>query len=383
MDGQTGSLKKAFQQKFASTATPAVYRAPGRVNLIGEHTDYNLGFVCPVALDLACCVAAAPNRENKLRIFSRNIGEQCDFDIAGLKDLQPSGAWTDYVVGVAVQLAKSGFEVKPLDLYIDSAVPQGGGLSSSASLEVSSALALLGDWEMEKVDLAKLARSAENDFAGMPCGIMDQFIAVFGQQDAALRIDCRSLKFKVVKMPPPVEFVAVNTMVKHELGGSAYRDRVAECRAAVDAIQRRFKRVKSLRNAKLSQLTLIADSVARKRARHIITENERVEQFVAAAKARDPWEMGRLFVASHRSLQHDYEVSCEELDFLVDTAVALPYVYGCRMTGGGFGGCTVNMMKPGTESRFKEVVTEAYQAKFSIDPVFYAVNPSPGASRIG
>lgn len=384
MDGQTGSLVKAFQDRFTTSVTPAVYRAPGRVNLIGEHTDYNLGFVCPVALDLACCVAAAPNHEhNKLRIYSRNVGEQCDFDLAALKDLQPSGTWTDYVAGVAVQLAKGGFEVKPLDLYIDSAVPPGGGLSSSASLEVSTALALLGDREMDKVDLAKLARSAENDFAGMPCGIMDQFIAVFGQEHAALRIDCRDLKFKVVKLPPSIELVAVNTMVKHELGGSAYRDRVAECRAAVDAIQTKYKRVNSLRDATPDQLPLVADPIARKRARHIITENERVEQFVAAAKAGDPWEMGRLFVASHRSLQHDYEVSCEELDFLVDTAVALPYVHGCRMTGGGFGGCTVNMLKPGAADRFKEAITKAYRTKFSIDPVFYPVNPSPGASRIG
>jgi galactokinase len=335
-----------------------------------------------VALDLACYVAVAPNKDGKLRLFSKNMKQRREFALAGLKDLKSRGDWTDYVAGVAVQLAKSGFQVRPLDLYIESTVPQGGGLSSSASLEVSTALALLGDWEMEKVDLAKLARSAEVEFVGMPCGIMDQYISVFGQENAALKIDCRSLGFKVVKLPADIDIVAVNTMVKHELGGSAYRERVAECGAAVAAIQTKYRKVQSLRDAKLTQLSLVSDTVARMRARHAISESERVTEFVAASKRRDCWEMGRLFVASHRSLQHDYEVSCEELDFLVDTAVDMPYVYGCRMTGGGFGGCTVNMMKPGTSERFQEEIAKAYKAKFGIDAVFYPVKPSAGAGRI-
>ena len=382
MDGQTSSLIKAFQEQFKTTAAPRIYRAPGRVNLIGEHTDYNLGFVCPVALDLACYVAVAPNSEGKLRLFSKNLNERREFDVAALAELKPNRKWTDYVAGVAVQLAKSGFAIRPLDLYIDSTVPQGGGLSSSASLEVSTALALLGDWEMEKVDLAKLARSAEVEFVGMPCGIMDQYISVFGQENAALEIDCRSLDFRVVKLPAGIEILAVNTMVKHELGGSAYRERVAECAAAVAAIKTKYPKVESLRDAKLPQLTLVSDPVARRRARHAISESDRVGEFVTASAMRDPWEMGRLFVASHRSLQYDYEVSCEELDFLVDAAVDLPYVYGCRMTGGGFGGCTVNMMKPGTSERFQEEIAKAYKARFGIDTAFYPVRPSAGAGRI-
>jgi galactokinase len=377
MDGKASGLIKAFQKKFKTAATPAVYCAPGRVNLIGEHTDYNLGFVCPVALDLACYVAIAPNGGDKLRIYSRNLGKQKVVDVAGLKDLQPAGDWSDYPVGVAVQLAKAGFKLTASDLYIDSTVPQGGGLSSSASLEVSTGLALLGEQTMDKVELAKMARAAEGQFVGMPCGIMDQYISVFGQEHAALKIDCRSLEFDIVKLPEEIDIVAVNTMVKHELGDSAYRHRVAETSAAAEAMG-----IESLRDGNLRNLGLVTDEVAKKRARHAISESARVEEFEAASARGDLWEMGRLFVASHKSLQYDYEVSCVELDYLVDTAVSMPYVYGARMTGGGFGGCTVNIMKTGAAERFQEQIFDAYKKKYKIQPVFYPVKPSEGARRI-
>lgn len=381
MDGKTSSLIEAFKSKYKPTQEPKVYRAPGRVNLIGEHTDYNLGFVLPVALDLAAFIASAPNSGVKLRVYSCNLDEEREWAIEDIPNLQPSKDWTDYVAGVAVQLAKAGYELKPLDLMIDSTVPNGGGLSSSAALEVSTALALLQDREIDKVELAKLARAAEVEFVGMPCGIMDQYISVFGQENSALKIDCRSLGFDIVKLPANVEIVAVNTMVKHELGGSAYRDRVAECQAAVKAIQQKFPEVQSLRDARLDQLDLV-NGVPKMRARHGISEDLRVEEFVAASAKGDLAEMGRLFIASHRSLQHDYEVSCEELDFMVDTAEKLPYVYGCRMTGGGFGGCTVNIMEPGSSDQFRASITEAYTKQFSIDPVFIPVVPSAGAGRL-
>ncbi len=377
MAGTASSIIEAFRKRFGGAAPPAVYRAPGRVNLIGEHTDYSLGFVCPVALDLACYIAAAPNDRACLRIYSRQVNDSREVAVDGLAAIRPSGDWTDYVIGVAVQLARSGFAVPALDLYIDSTVPQGGGLSSSASLEVATALALLGEWKMNKTDLAKMARAAEVEFVGMPCGIMDQYISVFGRAGAALKIDCRSLDLEVVTLPENVEIVAVNTMVKHDLGASAYRDRVAECRRASEAI-----RVESLRDAALDRLDMVPDSVARRRARHVITENARVGAFQAAAAAGDVWEMGRLFIASHWSLRRDFEVSCEELDFLVDAAVALPYVYGARMTGGGFGGCTVNIMKAGSAELFKDRIREAYRNRFHIEPVFYPVRPSAGAGPV-
>ncbi len=374
-------MKEAFRSRYGSGAEPRVYRAPGRVNLIGEHTDYNLGFVCPVALDLACFVAVAPNQDGKLRVWSNNVNEERVWAVEDVPNLRPSGDWSDYVAGVAVELSRAGYQVRPVNLLIDSTVPSGGGLSSSASLEVSTALALLDGREIDPVELAKLARRAENDFAGMPCGIMDQYISVFGRKQAALKIDCRSLEFDVVKLPSDIEIVAVNTMVKHELGGSAYRDRVAECRQAVEAIRAKHPEVESLRDANIEQLDLV-DGIPLKRARHVITEDRRVEEFVSASARGDLAAMGELFVASHRSLQNDYEVSCEELDFLVDTAIAIDGVYGARMTGGGFGGCTVNLMAPGTSRAFEEAIRAAYKAKFSIDPVFYPVRPSDGAGLV-
>jgi galactokinase len=381
MDGPAGGVIAGFAAQFGRRDGVRVYRAPGRVNLIGEHTDYSLGFVLPVALDLACFAAAAPNAEGRLRVYSKNLDARREWPVEAIAGLSPSGDWTDYVAGVAVQLARAGVEPRPLDLYIDSTVPQGGGLSSSASLEVASALALLDGREIDKVELAKLARAAEVEFAGMPCGIMDQYISVFGQENAALKIDCRSLEFEAVKLPGEIEIAAVNTMVKHELGGSAYRERVAECRAAVEAIRAGHPEVESLRDATAGQLELV-EGVPRKRARHVIGENARVEEFVAAAGRGDAAAMGRLFVASHRSLQHDYEVSCEELDFLVDTAIGLDCVYGARMTGGGFGGCTVNLLRPGTSAAFQEATGKAYRAGFGRDPAFYPVRPSPGAGRV-
>ena len=381
MDGQKSSIVTAFQQRYPSSAEPRVWRAPGRTNLIGEHTDYSLGFVLPVALDMACYVAAAPGGDGKLRVYSANVDEERSWDVGAIADLKPAGDWGDYVAGVAFQLVKAGYAIEPANVYINSTVPSGGGLSSSASLEVSTALALLNGREIDRVALAKLARAAEVEFVGMPCGIMDQYISVFGQEHAALKIDCRSLEFEVVKLPEAVEFIATNTMVKHELGGTAYRDRVAECKQAVDAISAGHPGVESLRDARLDQLGLV-DGIAHQRARHVISENQRVEDFVTASTAGDLKRMGELFVASHRSLQHDYEVSCEELDFLVETALGIDGVYGSRMTGGGFGGCTVTMMAPGAGERFRSAITEAYKARFDLDLRFYPCNPSQGAGEL-
>jgi len=355
-------------------------RAPGRVNLIGEHTDYNLGYVLPIALDLACFTTRTPNADGLLRAYSEDLGQERVWKLDEIGALRPAGDWGDYVAGVAQQLHKAGYAIEPLNLRIHSTVPVGSGLSSSAALEVSSALALLGERAMEPLELARLCQRAEREFVGMPCGIMDQFISIFGQENSALQIDCRSLDYRAVKLPENVEIAAVNTMVKHELGQSAYRERVAECAEAVRAIQQRHPEVASLREATLEQLELV-DGVAHRRARHVITENQRVEAFVEASARADLAEMGRLFVASHRSLQHDYEVSCEELDFLVDTALGIPGVYGARMTGGGFGGCIVALFEPSAEARFADTLPAAYKERFALEPRIYLCRPSAGAGR--
>lgn len=372
-------LTEAFEAKFKKA--PDLFRAPGRVNLIGEHTDYNFGFVLPIAIDLACYAASAPNGDGSLRVHSLNLEQTREWPLQRIPDLLPSRDWSDYVIGVARQIQAMPPAMRGLDVMIYGAVPLGSGLSSSAALEVSSALAL--GWPnpgTPSLELAKLCQAAENRFVGLPSGIMDQYVSVFGRDHAALRIDCRSLESEHVSLPDNVAIVAVNTMVKHELGQSAYRERVAECAMAVEEIRAAGAvKVESLRDATTEQLPLITDEVVRKRARHVLSENARVNQFVAACRRGDLAEMGRLFVASHRSLRDDYEVSCEELDFLVDAAVATPGVYGARMTGGGFGGCTVNLIDPAAVDRLEEDLGRSYRDRFGIEPAFYRVRPSAGA----
>jgi len=374
--GPAQLLIEAFETRYKST--PDVARAPGRVNLIGEHTDYNLGYVLPIAIDLACYVGCAPNRDGVLRVYSENLQQGREWPVDQIAELKPAANWTDYVIGVARQLPLG----RGRDLLIHSTVPLGSGLSSSASLEVAVALGLGWSGELPSLELVQLARRAENEFIGLPSGIMDQYAAVFGRRDAALRIDCKSLECEYVELPAGAAIVTVNSMVKHELAQSAYRRRVAECAQAVREIQQHHPEVQSLRDAALDHLPFIHDSTVLRRARHIITENQRVLDFVAASQRQNLTAMGRLLVASHRSLQTDYEVSCEELDFLVDTAMSVPGVFGGRMTGGGFGGCTVNFVDPSAVDRFQETVAKAYRERFKIDPVFYAVKPSEGASRI-
>lgn len=378
MAGPSRILIEAFEAKFQST--PDVYRAPGRVNLIGEHTDYNFGFVLPIAIDLACYAASAPNRDGMLRIYSMNSGQGREWPVSRVRDLLPARDWSDYVIGVARQMPN----LRARNVMFYGTVPLGSGLSSSAALEVSSALAL--GWPYSNppsLELAKLCQAAENKFVGLPSGIMDQYVSVFGRDHTAVRIDCRSLQSDPVALPGGASIVAVNTMVKHELGQSAYRERVAECALAVEEIRASGAvAVESLRDAGEQHLPLIADEVARKRARHVISENRRVDEFVQACARGDLREMGRLFLDSHRSLQHDYEVSCEELDFLVDSAINLPGVYGARMTGGGFGGCIVALVDPAALDRFETSLGEAYRARFAIDPSFYRVRPSAGAAPL-
>ncbi len=385
MAGETRVLRDGFQRAFGTADGIRFFRGPGRVNLIGEHTDYNLGFVLPMALDMASFIAAAPNAEGKLRVTSDSLNETAEHPVAGIAGLKTAKHWSDYVFGVAQQLVRAGFEVRPTNLLIHSTVPVGSGLSSSAALETSTALALLNGRSMDKLELVKLCRRAENEFVGMPCGIMDQYISVFGREGAAVRIDCRSLENEAAELPANVAIFAVNTMVKHELGASAYRERVRECKEAVEAIKAVKPGVESLRDVDVALFEKAAariPEVPRKRAKHVVTEDARVEQFMEASRKGDPKRMGELFVASHRSLQCDYEVSCEELDFLVDTAIALPGVYGSRMTGGGFGGCTVTLVAREAAETFQRQITAAYQKRFNLTPVIYPCKPSAGAGEI-
>ena len=379
-------MKEDFRKLYGSAEGMRVFRAPGRVNLIGEHTDYSFGFVLPVALDLATYVATAPSADGKLRIYSEIRKEMCEWNAAGLGALTAKRHWTDYPIGVAQEVLRAGFAIAPANLMVRSTVPEGSGLSSSAALEVSAALAFLAGRPLDPLDLARLCQRAERNFVGMPCGIMDQYISVFGREHSAVEIDCRSLGHRFVDLPAGITFVAVNTMVKHALAGSAYKERVAECAAAVAGIKEKFPGVESLRDVSPEQFESVAPSlpeVVARRARHVVTEDARVGRFVEASARGDLAQMGQLMVESHRSLQHDYEVSCAELDFLVDTALGIDGVLGSRMTGGGFGGCTVTMLRPDAVARFGEQIARAYERQFHATPQIYACRPSAGAGEVG
>jgi galactokinase len=370
----------AFRDRFGAADGIRVFRAPGRVNLIGEHTDYNLGFVMPMALQLATYIAAAPSADGKVRIHSEHQNQTREWPLSEFLGLTRAHHWTDYPAGVALELQHAGVAIQPLNLLIRSSVPEGSGLSSSAAIEVSSALAFLFGRDLAPLELARLCQRAEREFVGMPCGIMDQYVSVFGREHAAVEIDCRSLQHRYAKLPDDATFVAVNTMVKHALAGSAYRDRVKECAAAAGILK-----AASLRDVTPGQLEQAAHLLppnVLKRARHVVTEDARVNQFVEAGNRGDLPSMGRLMVESHRSLQHDYEVSCDELDFLVDTALGLPGVLGSRMTGGGFGGCTVTLLRPDSAASFETAISAAYQRQFQVTPAIYHCLPSAGAGEV-
>jgi galactokinase len=354
------------------------WHAPGRVNLIGEHTDYNGGFVLPIAIGLGTTVHAKPIRKKEIKAVSRQYPGVMAWPLESVPTVTRAGNWGDYVAGVARELTAAGFDLKPMELHIDSTVPTGSGLSSSAALEVSAALALLDGRQMPKIELARLCQRAERNFVGMPCGIMDQYVSIHGEPHKAVMIDCRSVSHRLVPLPGNVEIVAVNTMVKHELGSSAYRERVAQCAEALS----HFPGKAALRDVTLEELERTAASIPEiplARARHVVLEDWRVEQFLEASTAGDLERMGRLFVESHRSLKDDYEVSCAELDLMVSAALSIDGCYGARMTGGGFGGCTVNLVAAGNVEQFESEIKARYKHATGIDPAVYRCTPAAGA----
>ena len=346
-------LKRQFQQLYGQEAR--VFRAPGRVNLIGEHTDYNDGFVMPAALDFATWIAAAPREDNRLVIRSQNLDEEVSFEL-GDSNRQQELHWSDYVRGVAVTLQKRGIALRPMTLLIWGNVPIGSGLSSSASIEVSTAYALLAisGQSLPKPVIAQVCQQAENEFVGTRCGIMDQFISVAGEANHALLLDCRSLDTRLLPLKEDARLVICNSMVKHELAGGEYNERRAACEDGARRIG-----VSALRDATLEQVKALPPELE-KRCRHVVSENLRVEEAATALTSGDLKRFGQLMYESHASLRDDYEVSCKELDQLVELARPLPGVFGARMTGGGFGGCTVNLVEAGHVDGFVSKIKEGY-----------------------
>jgi galactokinase len=377
-------LLESFRMRFGTSSN--VYRAPGRVNLIGEHTDYNDGFVLPAAIGFYCWVAAARRSDRKLVIHSENFNETVE---ASLDSLTPLGKkhWANYPLGVALALEQSGKRLSGADLFIAGEVPLGAGLSSSAAIEVAVGLALLSQTghEVDRTELAKLCQRAENEFVGARCGIMDQFVSCHGRAGHALLLDCRSLEFELVRLPAEVQLVICNTMVKHEIGSGEYNTRRADCEEGVRKLQSVLPGIRALRDVTIAQLEehrgLLEQEVFR-RCRHVITENERVMKAVEAFRKGDLQALGPLMRDSHRSLRDEYEVSCRELDLMTEIAVAQRGVIGARMTGGGFGGCTINLMEASAVDEFKRQVSAQYYAKTGQRPEIYVSSASEGAQQM-
>jgi len=362
------------------------FRAPGRVNLIGEHTDYNDGFVLPAALDFSTWVRISPLDERKLKIFSENFEEEIEVDLDD-QNLSARGHWSDYPMGVAVVLERAGYHLRGARLQIRGEVPIGSGLSSSAAVEVATACALVENsgLKIDPRELALLCQRAETEFVGARVGIMDQFISLFGQAQRALLLDCRSLEFRLLPLPDNVRLIICNTMVKHALASSAYNERRAQCEAGVKHLAKFVPDVTALRDVTIEQLEEHRnglDDVVYRRCRHVITENARVLWAGDALESGDLVRFGELMGASHRSLRDDYEVSCEELDLMVEIAQNVDGVYGARMTGGGFGGCTVNLVADTQVEEFRVRVAMKYEEATTLAPEIYICVAANGAEEV-
>jgi galactokinase len=367
-------------------ADPAIFVAPGRVNLIGEHTDYAEGFVMPVAIDFATLAGISPRTDGKIVIYSENYTEEVTFDAAALP-AKAGKHWSDYPIGVVVLLTGEGYKIPGFSLSLWGDVPLGSGLSSSAALEVVTMLAVttLIGVSIPGPKLARLCQRVENEFVGANCGIMDQFISANGKENHALLLDCRDLSFKLAPIPANIALVIANTMVKHSIAGGDYPTRRAESEAACAVIASHRPGVPFLRDATLDDLEKWGHEMAPKsllRARHVISEDLRTVAAEKALEKGDLAEVGRLMAEAHRSYSKDFEGSCDEADAMVELAQDIPGLIGARLTGGGFGGCTINLVEQSHAKAFAAELGRRYAAKFGIEPQIHICHASGGAHRL-
>ena len=379
------TLRRAFEGRYGRPAR--LFHAPGRVNLIGEHTDYNGGFVLPMALDRETVAAAAPREDRTVRVHSLNRVEEFTFDLD--RPGEPRrGIWLDYVEGVARALEDRGLRLVGADLMLLSDVPAGAGLSSSAALEVSAGLALasVSGHSVDPVELALAGQQAEHEYVGAQVGIMDQFVAVLGREGHALLIDCRALTAEAIPLDTTrVVVVVADTHVQHELAASEYNQRRAECEEGVRLLSQHLPGIRELRDVSVGEFERFAGvlpETVRRRCRHVVGENDRTLSAAEALRRGDLEEMGRLMRRSHESLRDDYEVSCAELDILAETAWGVPGVLGSRMTGGGFGGSTVSLVRRDRLAEFERALTEEYRKRKGFDPAVYVTEVGGGAREV-
>ena len=377
-------LAQHFEELFG--AHPRVFRAPGRVNLIGEHTDYNDGFVMPAAVGFSTYVAIASRPDRKLVIHSQEFPGNFAFDLDSLPP-QRTGAWCDYVLGVASILHHRGHRLAGANLLVHGEVPIGAGLSSSAAIEVASTLALLSlsQTQLPLPEVAKLCQQAENTFVGARCGIMDQFVSCMGKAGHAFLLDCRSLEFKFVPIPVGIQLVVCNTMVKHDLAAGAYNMRREECEEGALLFANWDPSVHALRDVSVDLLERHAQDLPAtisKRCSHVVYENRRTLEAGRALSEGDLPKVGKLMRESHESLRDLYEVSSRELDAMVEAADGLPGFCGGRMTGGGFGGCTVNLVKEEKAAEFAAQIAKRFHTRTGITPQVYICAAENGAQAL-
>jgi galactokinase len=368
-----------FSHRFGQ-APRWIIRAPGRVNLIGEHTDYNDGFVLPLAINRAAWIALRPRDDRRIAVYSVDYDQAAEFSLDGLRD--EKAGWVEYLKGTAWALQDAGLHLTGWEGVLAGDVPLGAGLSSSAALELATAraLAVAADLDWNPATMAKLGQRAENKWVGVNCGIMDQLISAAGRADHALLIDCRTLDTQPVPFPPKTAVVVLDTSTRRGLVDSAYNERRSQCEAAA-----KFFGVKALRDVTIEQFQRAApqlDDLTRRRALHVITENDRTVQAAEAMRHGDAVLLGRLMAESHRSLRDDYEVSSDALNAMVECASAHPACYGARMTGAGFGGCAVALIRADAADDFVQKTSDAYQKKTSNDPAVYVCQATNGAEVV-
>lgn len=400
--GQLRELLDAFQARypFDPAVHPAdetvVVRSPGRVNLIGEHTDYNDGFVLPLAIDREILLAGRRRKDETVRVFSLNMGDEGAFPVngvaapaaAGEGKPGPPGGWSRYVEGVVWALREAGFAVGGFDAALVGNIPQGGGLSSSAALEVGVAVLIkeLFGLELDPVATARLCQRAENEYVGVQCGIMDQFTVALGRQGHALLLDCRTLEYHYVPLPAQhVRLVVADTGVRRALASSEYNARRRQCEEGVALLRRHLPDIRALRDVAPHSFEQLRDrlpEVLARRCGHVIYENARVLA-AAASLANDNFTAcGQLMYASHKSLRDEYEVSCRELDEMVEIARSVPGVYGARMTGAGFGGCVVSLVRADAVDALVAAIEAEYPKRTGKTPAVHVVTPSAGAATV-
>ena len=373
-------VRSRFIKHFDGT-TGAVYASPGRINLIGEHTDYNGGFVFPGAIDKGMIAEIKPNGTNIVKAYSIDLKDYVEF---GLEEADaPRASWARYIFGVCREMIKRGVEVKGFNTAFAGDVPLGAGMSSSAALESTYAYALndlFGDNKIDKFELAKVGQATEHNYCGVNCGIMDQFASVFGKKGNLIRLDCRSLEYAYFPFDPKgYKLVLLDSRVKHELVGSPYNDRRASCERVAKVLGQEF-----LRGATMEQLEAVKDRISEedyKRARYVIGEEKRVLDVCEALEKGDYETVGKRMYETHWGMSKDYEVSCEELDFLAEVAEECG-VTGSRIMGGGFGGCTINLVKDELYDNFIATAKEKFNAKYGHEPKVYDVVISDGSRRL-